>query len=223
MQPLIGISPNFNEKGEYFLDSKYISRLKALGASTIILPYDVESIPMYLSMISGLLLSGGMDIQASHYGETPHEKSDTPNLARDEFELAICREALNADMPILGICRGSQLLNVVLGGNLEQHFENHNFGDEDSGKYIHPIKIEPGSKLHTIIGSSEIEINSVHHQSAGNRLGDGVSICAVSHDGIPEAVEVASKKFVLGLQWHPELLNDAHNEAIFRAFIAACR
>ena len=221
MQPIIGVSPNFNEKGEYFLDHNYISGLKAHGVSAVILPYDVESIPNYLNMISGLLLSGGMDIQASYYGETPHEKADTPNLTRDEFELAICREALKADMPILGVCRGSQMINVALGGNLVQHHENHYFED-DKSKYIHPITVRPESKLHKIIGSGEIDVNSVHHQCMGHKLGDGVSICAVSPDNIPEAIEVASKKFVLGLQWHPELLDDVHNKAIFRAFAEAC-
>ncbi|MCL2673735.1 MAG: gamma-glutamyl-gamma-aminobutyrate hydrolase family protein [Defluviitaleaceae bacterium] len=226
MKPIIGITPYFTDDQKYSLNSPYVASLLACGVTPIILPYDPESIPTYLKMISGLLLSGGGDIDASYFNQEPHEKAGAPTIARDEFELALCREAVKINMPVLGICRGEQVLNVALGGNILQHIEEggHQFGEKRT-EYIHSVKLAEGSKLRSIIGQDEIETNSIHHQSVGDKLGEGVSISAVSPDGIIEAIEVASKKFVIGLQWHPEELaaKDSNHMAIFRAFTDAAR
>jgi len=226
MKPIIGITPYFTDDQKYSLNSPYIASLAACGVTPLILPYDPESIPAYLKLISGLLLSGGGDIDAPYFNQPRHEKAGAPTIARDEFELALCREALKIDMPILGICRGEQVLNVALGGDINQHIEagGHLFSDKRT-EYIHSVKLIEGSKLRSIIGRDEIEVNSIHHQCVGNKLGEGVSVCAVSPDGIIEAIEVASKKFAIGVQWHPEELaaKDTSHAAIFRAFVDAAR
>ena len=224
MKPIIGITPYFTDDQKYSLNLPYVTSLLACDVTPIILPYDISSIPAYLGMISGLLLSGGGDIDAPYFNQPRHEKAGAPTIARDEFELALCREALKMNMPILGICRGEQILNVALGGDLHQHIEGHLFGDRRT-EYIHSITLAEGSKLRSIIGRDSIEINSIHHQSVGDKLGEGVSVSAVSPDGIIEAIEVTSKKFVIGTQWHPEELSakDSYNMAIFRAFADAAR
>ena len=224
MKPIIGITPHFNEEDRYEVSEAYASSLRNHGVMPIILPILIENIPQYLGMISGLLLSGGTDIHASRYGEQSHEKAEPPCHARDEFELKLCHAALGADMPILGICRGAQLINVALGGRLIQHCENHNFyGDDDIRRYIHSVIVEPKSKLGAILGGGEINVNSIHHQCICGKLGAGISASAWSpEDGLVEGIEVASKKFVIGVQWHAELLDDKHSEALFRAFANAC-
>ena len=177
MKPIIGITPSFI-KGRYDCGPKYVSKIAELGATPIILPYQTESIPVYLKMVSGLLFSGGGDIDASHFDQVHHEKASVPVKERDEFELELCRQAVEADMPFLGICRGEQILNVALGGDLNQHFDGHNFSGDKRTSYIHSVKLEPTSKLRGIIGCDEIMVNSIHHQSVGGRLGDGASISA---------------------------------------------
>jgi putative glutamine amidotransferase len=223
MKPIIGVTPTYTKDQKYHLSATYLRNLTEFGVSTVILPYEVDSIPTYLKTISGLLLSGGGDIAAQYFNEPHHEKANPPTIERDEFELQLCREALKMNLPILGICRGEQLLNVALGGNIIQHLDGHNHGDDDRVKYIHTVKLTKGSKLHSILGSEEIQVNSVHHQAVGSKLGDGVSVSAVSPEGFAEAIEVTSKKFVVGVQWHPEELKDANTTAIFRAFTDACK
>jgi len=226
MKPIIGITPYFTDDQKYSLNSPYVASLLACGVTPIILPYDPESIPAYLKMISGLLLSGGGDIDAPYFNQERHEKAGAPTIARDEFELALCREAVKMDMPVLGICRGEQVLNVALGGDILQHIEagGHQVSERRT-EYIHSIKLTADSKLRAIVGHDEIQVNSIHHQAVGSKLGEGVSVSAVSPDGIIEAIEVASKKFVIGLQWHPEELatKDPNHMAIFRAFTDAAR
>ena len=223
MKPIIGVSSGFNDEKRYLLNPAYLNNLTVFGVCPVVLPYEVDCIQTYLSTISGLLLTGGGDIFAKYFNEEHHEKANKPTVERDEFELQLCREALKLDIPILGICRGEQILNVALGGNLIQHLEGHNFGGDERGNYIHNVEIVKGSILHSIIRHDEIKVNSVHHQAVGEKLGDGVSVCAHAPEGFAEAIEVKSKKFVLGLQWHPEELKDEHSSAIFRAFTDACK
>ena len=223
MQPIIGVTPSFIDN-RYAVGAKYISKIVELGAVPIIFSYQLENIPVYMKMVSGLLFSGGGDIDAKHFNQVHHEKASKPNKERDEFEIELCRRAIQADIPYLGICRGAQVLNVALGGDLNQHFEGHNFDGDRRVNYIHNVRLEPGSKFHEIIGSDEIRVNSIHHQSVGEKLGDGISVCAFSsEEGIIEAIEARSKKFVIGVQWHPEELIDAYSANLFKAFVDAAR
>ena len=222
MNPIIGITPFFTDEQKYSLSLKYVSAINIYGVTPLILPYAPDSIPAYLRLVSGVMLTGGGDIDARFFNEQRHEKAGEPTIARDEFELALCRAAVAADIPLLGICRGAQVLNAALGGNLCQHIEGHNRNDKRSG-YVHNVNIAMGSKLYSIVGRTELGVNSIHHQCVGDRLGEGVSVSAVSPDGIIEAIEVASNRFAVGVQWHPEELaaSDSHHAALFRAFVNA--
>ena len=223
MKPIIGITPHFNEENRYEVSEAYALCLRNHGVMPIILPYDIENIPHYLGMISGLLLTGGVDIHASRYGEESHEKAEPPCHNRDEYELQVCLAALKVDMPILGICRGAQLINVALGGRLIQHCDNHLFLGDDIRKHVHNVTLDPNSKLGGILGGSEIGVNSIHHQCICGKLGKGINVSAWSpDDGLVEGIEVASKRFVIGVQWHAELLDDENSETLFRAFANAC-
>ena len=223
MKPIIGITPSFI-KGRYDTGPTYVKKITGQGAVPIILPYDMDSIPVYLKMVSGFLFTGGGDIESARFNQEHHEKSSVPVKERDNFELELCRLAVEADIPLLGICRGAQILNVALGGDINQHIEEHNYGGEERANYIHYVKVVPGSKLHWATGSIGFRVNSVHHQCVGEKLGKGVSVCATSpDDGIIESIEVESKKFALGVQWHPEELADEQSEELFREFISAAK
>ena len=201
-----------------------MSGVNAYGATPLILPYEPGSIQTYLRLVSGILLTGGGDVDSSFFGQPRHEKTGDPTPARDEFELALCRAAIAADIPLLGICRGAQVLNVALGGDLFQHIEGHNRNDNRSG-YIHNVDIIVGSKLYAIVGRTQLTVNSIHHQCVGDKLGKGISVSAVCPDGIIEAIEVTQNRFALGVQWHPEELAafDSNHAALFGAFVNAAK
>ena len=225
MRPIIGITSILSGDQKYTLSYRWASSLKPNGAAFVMLPYELDSIQDYLKLVSGIILTGGGDIDSRHFGEPRHEKSGEPVAVRDEFELALCKAAIAADIPLFGICRGMQVMNVALGGNLCQHIDGHLHNAPYRTEYIHDIKIMQGSKLHQIIGRSGIRVNSIHHQCIGNRLGNGVSVSAITPDGIVEGIEVAANRFAIGVQWHPEDLSwlDSHNAALFRAFAEAAK
>ena len=223
MKPIIGITSILSDEQKYTLSYRWTYCLELYGSTFVILPYDLDSIPNYLKSVSGIILTGGGDIDSCHFGEPRHEKADEPNPARDAFELELCRAAVAADMPLLGICRGMQVMNVALGGNINQHIEEHMHNTPLRTEYIHEVEIVPDSKLHKIIGRPSIRVNSIHHQCVGDRLGNGVHVNAKTPDGITEGIEVAANRFALGVQWHPEDMAwfDMHNAALFRAFVDA--
>jgi putative glutamine amidotransferase len=156
----------------------------------------------------GLVLTGGIDIDPALYGEVRQPEVDQINRPRDEFELSLLREALDADLPVLAICRGHQLLNVCFGGALLQHVKDdaHRWQeDESSTSRFHDVTIAAGSKLEAIYGARRIHTNSRHHQAVTpDRVADGLKVTAVSPDGIVEGLESASHRWVVGVQWHPE-------------------
>jgi len=227
MKPLIGITPNIRKSGKFVLHKSYPSGVISAGGLPVILPYNTQNAKEYLQNVSGLILSGGGDIDPAHFNEDAHPKTEPPNAARDEFELELCRLALEMDIPLLGVCRGSQILNVACGGALTQHIENHNSARNPQQPhlrwqtYSHSIKLQ--GKLREIIGEDEILVNSIHHQIVG-RLGTDVYVNAITDDEIIEAIEVKGRKFALGVQWHPEALagSDKNHAAIFKAFVDAC-
>lgn len=171
---------------------------------------DVERIlpgdPRKATDFDGLVLAGGADVNPALYGDARHEKTEDPNDARDATEKRLIEEALEADLPVLAICRGIQMLNVVLGGGLIQHLPN---ADEHSRKgvpEVHQIRIDPASRLYRIIGASELSVNSRHHQAASaERVGRGLRITARRPDDqVIEAMEMPDRSFVVAVQWHPE-------------------
>jgi putative glutamine amidotransferase len=161
-----------------------------------------------LDRVEGLLLTGGVDVSPELYGEDAVPETDKDlDMCRDRVELAMIAEAVKRDMPILAICRGLQILNVQHGGTLIQQLETterHRRRTADPSIIVHPVRIEPGTKLAQIAGVDTWDVNSRHHQAAG-RIGEGLRVSAKDPaDGTIEGLERPDKRFVVGVQWHPE-------------------
>src|SRR5882762_10438646 len=190
---------------------RYEAALREVGIEPVrISPVDKRS----LDSLDGLLLTGGTDVNPVRYGEERHPKTEDPDDPLDELEMGLLRDALAADLPVLAICRGMQLFNVVHGGSLIQHLERH-----DSPDALHNIQVLPNSRLAAIIGEGEYEVNSRHHQGVA-RVGGGLIVSAKSSDGIIEALERPGPAFAVAVQWHPEdrvLVSDADRK-LFQAF-----
>ena len=175
---------------------------------------------------SGLLLTGGVDVNPRLYGEKRGTKTDRPNKERDEHELALLRQALERDIPVLCICRGHELLNVALGGSLTQHIEGdgHRWHDDGTSGW-HEITVNGDSRLAGVYGSGAVlRVNSRHHQGVTeDRLGAGLRPVANSSDGFVEAMESEKHGWVMGVQWHPERPEmQPDSLAVFNAFVTAC-
>jgi putative glutamine amidotransferase len=180
--------------------------------------------------LDGLLISGGdFDIHPSFYGEKPIAGLGKIKHERTQFELELARCALTRDLPMLGICGGAQAINVALGGSLYQDIatQNPNAGEHQKSKKKetggHRIRIEIGTCLRQIIKRRTLEVNTTHHQAV-KALGKGLIINATAEDGVIEGIESARHSFVLGLQWHPEVLafRYGHQQRIFTFFVSVC-
>ena len=198
--------------GERYLDA--IRR--AGGEPAIVAPTaDADRLKATLARFDGLLLLGGGDVDPHRYGaRTVHEEVRGVDARQDEFEAAALTAALALDLPVLAICRGSQLLNVTCGGTLHQHVDGHRL-------LAHAVTVEPGSRL-AALGLERPVGHSVHHQSIDG-VGDGLVVTARADDGTVEAVELPNR-WVVGVQWHPEdtAADDPEQQAIFDAFVAEC-
>jgi putative glutamine amidotransferase len=199
---------------EVFMNpTSYVERIWQAGGLAIQLPPDPraqDDADPYLEGLHGLLLAGGADIEPSFYGapKDPHTVGTTP--LRDAFEIAVTRAAIDRDMPVLGICRGMQLLNVALGGTLIQHLPD-SVGHEEHRRFLgsfekadHPVRIEPASLAARVCGELEHKTYSHHHQGV-DELGEGLLATGwATIDSLVEAIEMPDRRFVLGVQWHPE-------------------
>ena len=233
MTPKIGIV-----KGSNF--AYYKNAIKTHGGKVKeLLVNGEQTVNEYINQIHGLLLPGGKDIYPCYYGEDRHPKTNPyDNKERDEFEISLFRKAMEKDMPVFGICRGIQIMNVAMGGSLYQHIPEqigkHLTYDipEKSDDLWHSIKIQPRSQFCQITYKGSAEVPSSHHQGV-KVIGKGFKVTAESKDGIIEAMEDPSKKFIIGVQYHPERmwidqnlhLSDrkfyTHAKKLFKAFINA--
>jgi putative glutamine amidotransferase len=180
--------------------------------------------------VDGLLLTGGDDVDPALYGEPPHSTFEVAEAGRDAFEIDLVRRALDADLPVLAICRGLQVLNVALGGTLIQdipsepdpHLQHDATGPPTT--LAHPVAVVTDSRLAALVGAGTTPaVNSRHHQAV-RVLGPGVVATAVAADGIIEAAEVPGAHFCLGVQWHPENFHRTGEfDALFKGFVDACR
>jgi putative glutamine amidotransferase len=191
----------------------YVDAVHRAGGLALLVPPDaqLERDPdELLDMLDGLVLAGGADIDPSQYGAQPHEKTVGTVVERDTFEIVLARRALERDMPLLGICRGMQLMNVAAGGTLNQHVPDSH-GHEDHRRSIgsfddsdHDVRLEPGSLAARAAGEEHHGTKSHHHQGI-DELGEGLRITGWAEaDELPEAIEAPDKRFALGVQWHPE-------------------
>ncbi len=226
------------ERDRHSLMGAYVHVIQKAGGIPFLLPSmdDEKDALAFIEILDALVISGGgHDIDPGIFGERPIPECSPPNRKRADFELSICRGALSRDLPVLGICGGVQVLNVAAGGTLVQDIAAQLEGalvhiPEDAEKEtytFHPIEVLP-SKLEATIGPGEYTVNSHHHQSVKD-LGSGMRIAARSPDGVIEAIECTSCRFVLGVQWHPESMaayeyGDSHtSEHIFARLIDEAR
>jgi putative glutamine amidotransferase len=242
MRPVIGITCSLGGETlggtSYFLERNivglgYVRAIEHVGGTPIALPHVRESACLdgYLGLLDGLLLPGGGDIDPLLFGQEPHPQLGGVDRQRDDLELELTRKALEQDMPIFGICRGSQILNVAAGGTLYQDIAaempqptlSHN--QKGAGWYAsHTIDIVPDSQMHRIIGATTARVNSFHHQAIRD-VPEGFVATAHAKDSVIEAIESRTHRFALGVEYHPELMWERHPEALnlFVAFIKACQ
>jgi gamma-glutamyl-gamma-aminobutyrate hydrolase PuuD len=203
----------------------YLKALQAAGVTVV--PARADAVPA-LSGFDGLVLTGGTDVDPALYSETRQPDTEEPDRERDDVESALLSAALETDLPVLAICRGFQLMNVLHGGSLVQHLissDHHRRRGGDRALPVHDISIVPGSMLYSIAAAREWRVNSRHHQGI-KILGRGLMASATDpFDGLVEAMERPDKYFVLGVQWHPEnqALVDSGQLRIFERFGAAMR
>lgn len=213
--PLIGITAANDPAvpGHYILRWDYVTGIESAGGIPVILaPTRFTPLPRILERLDGIVLSGGLDISPALYGGPPHPTIHGSSLERDEFEAELVRRALDRDMSILAICRGMQLINVVQGGGIVQDIPSdvgdtvsHNDPERLRNAIAHPVTIDPGSHLHRLVGREAINVNSFHHQAIGT-LGRDISVVSRALDQVVEGMEMPDRRFVVGVQWHPESL-----------------
>ena len=227
---LIGITSYYNwAEGLIQLRDRYLRKILNEGASVLVIP------PFFSDEIAdsldGLILSGGDDVDPRFYGELPRDVGSIEPI-RDETEIKLVREFRKRDKPVMGICRGAQVINVSMGGTLIQDIKAEVSGAikhwwsrrESEVPYWYPthrVRIDRDSMLFNIVKEEIIWVNSFHHQAI-KRIGSGLKAVAWSDDGIIEAVE-AEKGFILGIQWHPEGMEDEPSRRIFKSFVEACK
>jgi putative glutamine amidotransferase len=234
MKPLIGVTTSelrpssagtLRRHGEpphyeMALGMTYLKAIEAAGGMPVVLPPLGDAVA-YLDRLDGICLSGGPDLDPDAYGASErHAELGPTEPGLDAFELALAREADARGLPILGICRGAQALNVARGGTLHQHLPGHR-QTEPATATTHTVHIEAGSRLADVAGAGRLRVNSFHHQAV-DVLGRDLRVVARSADGIVEAVEAPGPRFVLAVQWHAEgLTAQPRHRALFTELVAA--
>ncbi len=233
--PIIGFTLDYEEAGGYSkypwyaLRDNYTGSIARHGGAPIALPHEVSAVEAYLNAMSGLIITGGnFDVPPEMYGDSTVHAKVTTKPRRSEFEWAITKGALARKMPILGICGGQQLLNVILGGTLIQHIPdvvpNALAHEQPNPRHEvgHEVAIVANTKLYEIIGKPSAAVNSAHHQAVAT-VAAGVVINARAPDGVIEGIEYPAHPFCLGVQWHPEFEITKADSAIFTAFMDAAK
>ncbi|NMA96001.1 MAG: gamma-glutamyl-gamma-aminobutyrate hydrolase family protein [Clostridiales bacterium] len=231
MKPIIGITCDYDyESKTSKLHENYFKAISKFDGLPILLPgNNIEDIEIILSIVDGILLTGGADIDPFYYDENPHIALGNINPYRDEFEIELAKQTIDRNIPILGICRGAQVMNVAMGGSLYQDIEacfkdsaiaHRQKAPTDHG--THTVQVDPGSLLYKIVENEKISVNSFHHQAV-KRVAPGFKAIGHAPDNVVEAITNEDHAFALGLQWHPERMIDSekHSKYIFNAFIDA--
>lgn len=235
MTPLIGFTLDFEEQGGYSkypwyaLRDNYTASVARQGGAPVALPHEPSMVEAYLATLHGLVVTGGnFDVPPEMYGEKKASDTVSVKPRRSQFEWAITEGALKRGMPILGICGGQQLLNVILGGTLIQHIPdsitNPLAHEQPNPRHEpgHEVAILANTLLYHIVGCPTLSVNSAHHQAVA-KVGPGVVVNARAGDGVVEGIEYPAQAFCLGVQWHPEFSITKADEKIFAAFVAAAR
>jgi putative glutamine amidotransferase len=233
----VGLTIGNSKEAEIFaLRDDYVRAVETAGGLPLVLapgtPEDAPALAAeYLDHVQALVLSGGADIDPGLYNEARHPTVERVFPERDAFELALCREALRRDMPILAICRGHQLLNVATGGTLIQDIASQveaaavHDPDQERWERCHDVALLPGTRLRDILGQERVAVNSFHHQAV-KEMGQGLVLSARGcDDGVIEGMEMPDRRFVIGVQWHPESFWDRPQgfQPLFQALVNAAR
>jgi len=228
MRPLIGIT-TYREQARWgtwhvpavLLPASYADAVAGAGGEPVLLPTGAISAEV-VARLDGLIVAGGADVDPARYGQVPGAHTAVVRPERDESELVALQAALDLDLPLLAICRGMQLLNVALGGDLVQHLpdvENTRVHDPGAGLYHRrDVRTETGSQLHRLLGPTAAV--ACHHHQALARVAPELTVTAWAEDGVVEAVEAVGRRFSIGVQWHPE---EGADHRLFAAQVAAAR
>ncbi len=240
MQTIIGIPSAFQEPqsefggGNSIVPQSYLRALEMAGGVSLLIPVTARETTLrtLYTHLDGVLLAGGVDIDPARFGESPHPKLGAVDAQRDWVELTITPWALADDMPVFGICRGIQTINVAAAGSLWQDIaaqvpdasRHRYYPDYPFNRLSHSVKLERDSRLAAILGDLELEVNSLHHQTVKG-VGVGFRVTARAADGLIEGIEGDGEAWVVGVQWHPEWLvdDDPRMMRLFEAFVAACQ
>ena len=232
-KPLIGVMPLWDEgKKSIWMLPGYLEGIQEAGGTPVIFPLteDREELEQLCSLCNGFLITGGQDVDPAIYGETPIPQMGEICTVLDQMERQVLEYVIKEDKAVLGICRGIQYLNAMLGGSLYQDLnvqhpsktEHHMEPPYD--RVIHQVQIIDGTPLHRLLQLTELGVNSYHHQAV-KTLAPSLTVMAESEDGLVEAVYMPEKSYVWAVQWHPELSyqTDKYSRKIFESFVAACK
>jgi len=227
-RPLIGITAHVSlvadagvEVLHQVVNVAYVKAVRKAGGVPVLLPMgSADDAVAGLAAVDGLLVTGGDDVNPSFYGAAIAPQTKAADAERDAFEIALVAAAMSDNRPMLCVCRGIQVLNVALGGTLQQHYDGH-FDLANYNEGIHDVHLEPGSMLAKVMGATDVAVNSLHHQAL-DVVAPGLTAVGHSSDGLVEGVEVDGGAFALGVQWHPEMLRHRPEHlALFEALVAA--
>jgi putative glutamine amidotransferase len=246
-KPLIGLTSNYSTNGNIgtltklgapsqewqLLSEDYVWAVEAAGGIPVIIPItdNPEVAVQSLSAIHGLILTGGNDVNPRMYNQAPDYSLGEVSVKRDLVEINVLKRAIaEYDMPILAICRGCQLMNVVLGGTLYQDVNRSGLTNQPHfllgypiEEVSHDVSVVEGSRLHSMLKQRRVGVNSFHHQAI-DRLGRGLRVTAESDDKVIEAVELEGDRFIVGVQWHPEMMINGKTSylGLFKKFVDEC-
>lgn len=223
-KPIIGITPDYAYDTKRFLiHEDYIHAIQRAGGIPILLMPEEQNFPDY---VDGILFSGGGDIDPLLFGEEPITQNGEISPLRDTYELQLCEQAFSRNIPIFGICRGMQVMNIAAGGGIYQdigvqHGSQIKHSQQAPRRHAtHSIQVQEDGLLYALWQKKRVVVNSVHHQAVST-LGKGFSVAASSADGLTEAIVQKQADFVLGVQWHPEAMYTKEQDILFQRFIEA--
>ena len=239
-KPVIGLTPGHNtDTQDAFMRPTYLKALTAAGAIPVILPLEPASgdYQQMAETFDGFLFTGGPDAQPFLFGEETHQNCGSASSKRDVMELALLSQIIAVKKPILGICRGIQMINIGLGGTIYQDIFSQYYGNMETKPSFplahrqpydyelpsHSVTLSPKSRLAAVCGCNSLKVNSMHHQAVKN-LAPGLTACATASDGLIEALEMPDYPWLLAVQWHPEYLweHDLAAALLFKSFVNAC-